>query len=301
MNRLENKKGITLIALVITIIALLILAGISLNMITSQDGILSKAAKVNEKQKQAEEKEKDKILELDNLIEYETIETVTDISKLKDPVIKMTKYIDSNKKEAIIPKGFKISSNENENNNEQQIDKGLVIVDQNENEFVWVPVSKAIDDGKTIEIGTNTPMARKIGNTENYQGILYNLNASNQEEMKDYGVGTTIKYREPSLITGNENDTSAILTTIIGNNCDADQENYKLAGYNSAEEFGRDMQEEYNNIVKSIEKYGGFYIGRYETGIENEKAVSKNASIDKNKNKVITAQADKAKPNKTWY
>ena len=40
----RNKKGITLIALVITIIVLLILVGISIGMITSQDGILKKAA-----------------------------------------------------------------------------------------------------------------------------------------------------------------------------------------------------------------------------------------------------------------
>ncbi len=40
---LKNVKGITLIALVITIIVLLILAGISISMISSQDGILTKA------------------------------------------------------------------------------------------------------------------------------------------------------------------------------------------------------------------------------------------------------------------
>lgn len=40
--RLKNTKGITLIALVITIIIVLILAGTTMNMITSQDGILNK-------------------------------------------------------------------------------------------------------------------------------------------------------------------------------------------------------------------------------------------------------------------
>ena len=42
---LKNRKGITLIALVITIIVLLILAGVSISMISSQDGILGKATK----------------------------------------------------------------------------------------------------------------------------------------------------------------------------------------------------------------------------------------------------------------
>ena len=52
-NKLRNQKGITLIALVITIIVLLILAGVSITMITSQDGILGKATsakKANEEQ-----------------------------------------------------------------------------------------------------------------------------------------------------------------------------------------------------------------------------------------------------------
>ena len=42
MKRIANK-GITLIALVITIIILLILAGISIAMITGENGILTKA------------------------------------------------------------------------------------------------------------------------------------------------------------------------------------------------------------------------------------------------------------------
>ena len=38
-----QKNGITLIALVITIIVLLILAGVSINLIVGQDGILTNA------------------------------------------------------------------------------------------------------------------------------------------------------------------------------------------------------------------------------------------------------------------
>ena len=39
---LRNSKGITLIALVLTIVILLLLAGISINMISGQEGILFK-------------------------------------------------------------------------------------------------------------------------------------------------------------------------------------------------------------------------------------------------------------------
>ena len=41
---MKNNKGITLIALVVTIIVLLILAGVSIAMLTGQNGILSRAS-----------------------------------------------------------------------------------------------------------------------------------------------------------------------------------------------------------------------------------------------------------------
>ncbi len=46
---MKNQKGITLIALVITIIVLLILAGVSIAMLTGQNGILTKASGASEK------------------------------------------------------------------------------------------------------------------------------------------------------------------------------------------------------------------------------------------------------------
>ena len=57
-NRIKQKNGITLIALVITIIVLLILAGVSIAMLTGQNGILTQAqnAKTTNKDKSAEEK-----------------------------------------------------------------------------------------------------------------------------------------------------------------------------------------------------------------------------------------------------
>ena len=43
-NIRKQENGITLIALVVTIIVLLILAGISIAMLTGQNGILNRAA-----------------------------------------------------------------------------------------------------------------------------------------------------------------------------------------------------------------------------------------------------------------
>ena len=54
---LRNNKGITLIALVITIIVLLILAGVSIAMLTGQNGILTQANTAGENTRDAEIRE----------------------------------------------------------------------------------------------------------------------------------------------------------------------------------------------------------------------------------------------------
>ena len=56
MNKGKNK-GITLIAMVITIIVLIILAGVTIAMLTGNNGILTKVKEAKEKTKQAEQEE----------------------------------------------------------------------------------------------------------------------------------------------------------------------------------------------------------------------------------------------------
>ena len=55
--KLKENKGITLIALVITIIVLLILAGVSIAMLTGENGILSQASKAKEETEKAQANE----------------------------------------------------------------------------------------------------------------------------------------------------------------------------------------------------------------------------------------------------
>ena len=53
----RNERGITLIALVITIIVLLILAGVSIAMLTGQNGILTKAQNAKNRTEEAQANE----------------------------------------------------------------------------------------------------------------------------------------------------------------------------------------------------------------------------------------------------
>ena len=56
---MKSKKGITLIALVITIIVLLILAGVSINLVVGEGGILGKAQNAVTKTEEAKQKEQE--------------------------------------------------------------------------------------------------------------------------------------------------------------------------------------------------------------------------------------------------
>ena len=49
MKNLRNEKGITLVALVVTIIVLLILAGVSLSLVAGGNGIINKAATASDR------------------------------------------------------------------------------------------------------------------------------------------------------------------------------------------------------------------------------------------------------------
>ena len=56
-TKFKRNKGITLIALVVTIIVLLILAGVSINMLTGQNGILNRASEAKNKTTDSQNKE----------------------------------------------------------------------------------------------------------------------------------------------------------------------------------------------------------------------------------------------------
>ena len=76
----KRNKGITLIALVVTIIVLLILAGISINALTGQNGLLNRAAEAKEKSENSQKEEQIKLAVMssigtDGLIDFNQLKT----------------------------------------------------------------------------------------------------------------------------------------------------------------------------------------------------------------------------------
>ena len=75
-NKLKKQNGITLIVLVITVIVLLILAGVTINLTIGQDGILKRAEEAGMNYTEAAEKEKTELVQFSNLTD-KIIDNVT--------------------------------------------------------------------------------------------------------------------------------------------------------------------------------------------------------------------------------
>ena len=71
MNK-KKEKGITLIALVITIIVLLILAGVTISALSGDNGILTRAKEAKEKTEQAQKDEEQTLLNMESILKNTT-------------------------------------------------------------------------------------------------------------------------------------------------------------------------------------------------------------------------------------
>ena len=82
MKNFRKNQGITLIALVITVIVLLILAGVTIATLTGDNGILTRAQQAKNETEQAEKEEKEKLGDMEDTINEYTagieVQQVTD-------------------------------------------------------------------------------------------------------------------------------------------------------------------------------------------------------------------------------
>ena len=68
-NEIKNQKGITLLVLVITIVVLLILAGVTIATLTGENGILTRAQEAKEKTEEAAKREEAELADLNSYID----------------------------------------------------------------------------------------------------------------------------------------------------------------------------------------------------------------------------------------
>ena len=170
---------------------------------------------------------------------------------------KVTPVQSSDGKTVPVPIGYTASSA----SGETSVNEGFVIYEgtgavnnsnvssakTSRNQFVWIPV----DDISQI---ANQTSGIDANGRQNYQGKLYNFSTSGATERSNYGQGTT-SYREPDVVTGSR-----------GTSYDGSSTYLKILGLSSSSQFKTQLQEEFNEMIESVDTYGGFYIGRYETG-----------------------------------
>ena len=235
----KKETGITLIALVITVIVLLILAGVTIAALNGDNGILTKAKEAKEKTKQAQEDESKTLENMENML---------GIYKFKN-----INTADTNPAE-VVP--------ENSTVLEDDANKGIVIKDKNENEWVWVEVPKTtvfadltIDTTQELTDQNYTDIKNKL---ISYAGVY--RNGSAYQNRNDWTDEWYAKDGEKLVTasTSNLTDEQKALT----NGCGLTYEEYT---------------EVYQKMLKSVYTYGGFWIGRYEAGIEGTTTETTNA------------------------
>ena len=249
-------------------------------MLTGQNGILNRATEAKEKTETAQQDESDKMVEMEAMVQTAGTAIKNPSSYGTNPNAQAT--ADGAGKYFALPDGARYIKG--------TVDTG-VVVNIKGSEFVWVPVddvvletSRDADLPKSSDTGTSsgktyTPMAVQVGN--DYKGILYEFSGSNG--YLKYGSNTNYQggssdYREPDVVSSSDGGSS---DTVDGKITKAK------------------LTTEYNAMIASILKYKGFYVARYEAGLdENKNIVFKDASVAGNK--VTTTDASNSETS-SWY
>lgn len=265
---MKTKDGITLIALIITIIVMLILVGVTVTV--AINGKLFESARkaatgtVIERNKEVAVSGEE--VEIDGIIYASMNDYVNNNPKLPSNATKLsekeakeegkvTEDWDLNKVTAVeileedgttknvipLPKGFQISLKEGENT----VAGGLVIKD-GANEFVWIPCTEPY--------------------TEDSFGPLTDIDSKSNEIY----------------------DSQKQLDYYYGDN-----------NYNYEQDFNYVQDKE--NIEISINKYKGFYAGRYETTIDNDGTIGSKKGVTVLTAETIIKKEINQKNNKPYY
>ena len=259
---MKNKK--TLVKVIVIILAIAVIVGVAIAVAHNQNVTLADNEQM-EKQEQSQEL----VLE-DN--KYMHVE------------------IDASGDQVPVPNGFVGSSATGEN----EIDTGFVIYEGEEvvndsnvadaqktrNQYVWVPVP---DISKFYGTDANGKSWGKIysyttgtNSSSTFDEVTgtYALNWSESNGvMSITRTSGSNSYREPDVLSSR--DTPYYLKT------------YGVSE-DSMLDFLMRQQVDFKKMINSVEKYGGFYIGRYETG-------------DLSKEQVVVQKGNTNIASQTWY
>jgi type II secretory pathway pseudopilin PulG len=265
-----KEKGITLIALVVTIVVLLILAGVSVNALFGNSGIIEKAKEAQNAMDKAKENDKKGINELTNWLDNQVNgttggnetggnttggddnpSTMPKISRLIGTVVdKNTKAEDAYGNKITIPKGFKIlphgttagsATYTYSGDNIPAVQDGIVIENGTDgNQFVWVPVGTINNKTADSRGTTSTITLGRYSDFTMTNGAVASGQPIQVASVKNCTQKVTI-----------ENDYQELSTSREGNS--AKDSTAKNA-------TARDLK----TFIETSLANGGYYIARYE-------------------------------------
>ena len=266
----KNERGITLLALIITVVIMIILAAVTINVTLGDGGIIDQAktaAEATVNSAQSEQEQLDSLeQELANILAEDSEITppgpsTPEIGDIKpstagevDILDDTTKFVDDSGDEVWIPGGFGLDEE-----TATDADDGIVITDVKGNEFVWIPVP----DYTTMY--EDTAGSVKLKGVETTTSVYSKLRVRSGDSYTVTPPGQESGIMEPDVLSSYDTDA---------------QYYQDILGYGSTKLMADAFVEEYTATYNSIKKYKGFYIGRYElTGTVEEPTVKKGQEV----------------------
>ena len=336
---LNNKKGITLIALVVTVVVLIILAGVSINAVLGDNGIIKKANQAASVTKEAEVKEaiNRTILEFYLTNDYETLEDFLKAKVTEGKIDSVTKNADGT---LTVKKGNYSVTVENKTNSSggsssggstggetqtPEITVGEVKVVANSNgtgsaitdaasvylgNTLYITFSYSITGGTTT-VDKTIPYAVTANGTYTFtvtgtvNGKSYTKNVSvTVNQFKDvyeltYSDGIVYMPEGFKIAKGS---ASTVQGGVVIEDKDGNQfvwvpvatiADYKRTWYTGDGTLSKYSEALPEDEKTSVEKYKGFYIGRYEAG-DKENTEAKTLRSSKDVTKTVTIKANQA-------
>ena len=318
-DKMKSNKGITLIALVITIIVMLILVVVTIR-ISTKGGLFDYAGKAARETKDAITDETDiangkrtiggvKYNSIEDYINNKPLSTIKinmEVTHEDTAVTADGTNIKSIEHGAPIPVGYSYVTGEK--------NTGVVIQDDTNNQFVWVPVLQnqkikiEIEAKEEItEIKIEDPLGTLITkNSENNDITVSgktNTSIINPTTNGEYTVTVKTASDEASKTLYVKSLYAQDITLMIDMNLAIIKRRAKelnitedeATGCNTVEELVTTIKQEMQQYTDSdiathedsVNKYGGFYIARYEAGSENERTASSGTGD------VVLSQANK--------
>ena len=265
MKKEKNKKyevGITLIALVVTVVVLIIIAGVTLSLTIGNGGIMKRAKTAVNDYASQDTKEEKHFNDLADWVDKNGNES--GIAKV--PVNTKTEEngtINGKKpgtNNPVIPGGYTpIDAGDAKWGDgssapaQSSIDNGLVIKDDNNNEWVWIPVEASVLSSMYVTSNDGIALSGDVGVATNLYTKTTTIGKNGDTTTITRGMPNTMDKREPDIVIDGDKDETYYKTVL---------------GFESSGAMAEAFTADYANMIASIEKYGGFYIGRYELSNE---------------------------------